>query len=518
MSVLTKSIAARLSAFARAGVFSAFTLGLAACEEIVDFSGQPREELASISAQTQQTPVYVAERIAIGSLETALAGSLPGVLSEVSERVRKAVCSVEDGDKICRDAVVTGTVERDGEPRLNGTPAGFEVEVPVRIALKARESRKGAAEPIQIARRATVKATIKGGLSESWVASMQLDGPITWSEPPEVKVFDGRLSIAADVERVIKRRLKQFADGLADMIQPKQLKAMTQSTWRALQSPVQIAERPDIWLIGDPVDVRFGGFAVRPDRQSIEIRSAVITRLRTVVGTRPTPLWPRAMVQLSVAPTNAGGGVILPVEVSYEQLREGLDRSVMSGTFPSKPSVNGAPVEPVSYTIKSIRLQPAGVKLALGVDLALAIPGSMRNLRGYAYYLCTPEVRQGDTLLRLTKAALFDPASIPEGRRGTLQPILEKAFAERVELATAYDLGPAMQQAMALVNTASDRRLAEGLHLKGKLNGWKVRSAEPGKTALRLNVEFTGELIVSDDRASVAAGTPIAADPGLPPQ
>ncbi len=173
-------------------------------------------------------------------------------------------------------------------------------------------------------------------------------------------------------------------------------------------------------------------------------------------------------------------------------------------------------MQPVTYTIKSFRVQPAGVRVAVGVDLALAMPGSMRSLRGYAYYLCTPEVREGDTLLRLTKASLFEPAAIPDAHRDRVAPLLQKKFAERVELATTYDLGPAMSQAMALVNAAADRQIAEGLHLKGLLTGWKVRTAEPGRTALRLYVEFLGELTVSNGRAAVAAGT-ANAEPGLPP-
>jgi Domain of unknown function (DUF4403) len=488
----------------------------AGCEEIVDFSGQPREETGAVSAQAQLTPVYVAERIEMEALEQTLTNSVPAQLGEISDRVRKASCRTdEDGDKICRDVIITGAVLRDGDLKLTGTPTGFELTVPVRVQLKVRDSKGERTE--DIVHRSSVTAVIAGGLDEAWVASMAHDGRLTWTEPPEFAVFEGKYNFGDDINGLLRRRIGSVADVLKAALQPRELKAMTQGTWRALQTPVQIAERPDIWLFGEPVDVRFGGFRVRPDRRAVEIRSAVVTRLRTVVGQRPTPMWPRPMVQLSVAPSNAVGGVVLPVDIGYDQLSGALETGSAKGTLPVPPSVTKEPVEPVNYTIKSFKVQPAGVRVAVGVDLALAIPGSMRSLRGYAYYLCTPEVREGDTLLRLTKADLFEPATIPEAYRDRVAPLLQKAFAERVELATTYDLGPAMQQAMALMNTAADRQIAEGLHLKGQLTGWKVRNAEPGRTALRLYVEFLGELSVSNGRAAVAVGA-AAPEPGLPPQ
>jgi Domain of unknown function (DUF4403) len=483
---------------------------LAACEEIVDFSGQPREEVATISPRVEQTPIYVAERVDLAGLEVELTGRIPQVIAEISDRIRKAVCTTIDGDKVCRDAIVSGSVERDGEPSLVGTTTGFELQVPVKIALRARRVGQKNDEAVTITARKTIKAGIIGKLDESWTASVSFAGQFTWNETPTVQVFDSTYSIGGDVERALRRRVDVLTAVLTDKVQPKQLKTMTAATWRALQSPVQIGERPDIWLIGEPLDVRFGGFAVRPDSRTLEIRTAIVTQLKTSLGSRPTPLWPRDMVQLSVAPASATGGVVLPVEVSYDDIAASLDRSALKGAVKTG--------ETIGYAIKGMRIQPAGIRLALSVDLALDVSASMRTLRGYAYYLATPEVREGDTMLRLTKAVLYEPAAIPDTYRDRLQPFLEKAMAERIGLATAYDLGPAMQQAMALVNTAADRRLAEGLRLSGKLKGWKVRSAEPGRNALRLNVEFTGELTVTDDRAAVAAGVTTQPEPGLPPQ
>lgn len=481
-------------------------LGLAGCEEIVDFSGRPNEKLQAGTAETAGSAIYVAEPIDTSGLDETLAGLIPAEVTTIGRRIKKAQCRSSEGEEICRTAMLRGAVIRDGQVRLKGIAGGVALEVPLRADLTARIEGADDASPQQSSHRYVLTATYKAQLDEAWQIGFELAKDVVWNEPPTVQVHDATASIEAELLDELLPKLRRFAGRLGQVLQPNKLKGLTAEAWRALHAPIQIASGPEIWLSGEPRDVRFGGFADRDG--GLEIRTLIATRLRTYVDERPKPLWPADQPALNAAPGSAIGGIVLPIDVGYEDLRAKLKQKLMLGV--AVPAVAGEPVPVV--TVRDVTLYPVGTRLGIGIDMVVKVPGVWRGLRGYAHFLATPVVEPGSNRLGLGRAELIDPSVIPDQYKRDLAAISRREFADEIAKAMDFDIGQSLERAMQLVNAAADRFIGDGLRLKGKLTSWRVGTIETSRNGLRLNAEFLGDLTIREDKGAQAAAVPAASE------
>lgn len=485
-------------------------IALAGCEEIVDFSGRPMEKLQTGTAEAGNSAILVAETVDVAELADALPGLVPADLTGLGKRVKKAQCRTSDGEQLCRSASLKGAITRDGSITLAGTPAGITVTVPLRADLTAQLEGAKDSQPEQISGRFTVVATYKAQFDEAWHVSFELGKDLAWSEPATVPVFDVETSIESEVLDELLPKLRRFSGRLEDALQPRNLRALTASAWRALHAPIQIASGPDIWLSGEPREVHFGGFAARGS--GLEIRAVIATRLRTVINTRPKPLWPTEQPDLNAAPTRAIGGIVLPIDIGYEDLRVAVKKRLMHGL--AIPPVAGEVA--LTMAVKDVTLYPVGTRLGVGLDLSVKVPGLWRSLRGFAHFLATPVVEPGGNRLTLSRAELIDPSVVPDQYKRDLAPLTRREFADVIAKAMDFDLGQPLERAMLLVNSASDRTIGDGLHLKGKLTDWRVGTIETTRSGLRLNAEFIGDLAVREELGAVSAEVVPAAGTALP--
>lgn len=475
------------------------SLGLGGCEEIVDFSGRPIEKLQTGTAEAANSAILVAESLPAEGIDEGFRALVPDEILRIVKRVRKARCRSSEGEEVCRAAIVKGAVLRDGEPTLVGTARGLMASIPLRAELVAELGGDKSAAPQQITQRFELLADYAVSFADDWTLGVALEKELRWSDAAELRVFDTKVAIGPDILDEMQPHLRRFAGRLSEALQPRKLPALTAEAWRALHAPFQIASGPDIWLSGEPREIRFGGIAFQGGK--LDVRAAIGTRLRTFIDVRPKPLWPGEQPAPNPAPTKAIGGIVLPIDIGYEDLRAELRPRLMRGL--KVPAVVGETVPEVS--VKDVTLYPVGTRLGIGLDMIVRIPGLWRRLRGHAHFLATPNVEPGGSRLILSRAELIDPSVIPDQYRRYLAPLTRREFADEIAAALSFDLGKPLEQAMLLLNAAADRPIGDGLRLKGRLVDWRVGTIETTRNGLRLNTEFIGDLAIREDLGAVSA-------------
>lgn len=487
-------------------VMLAASLALAGCEETVDLSQPPVTRAPRLKAETSVTSVQVAEHKNLGTIAVKLGAAMTSPVADISRRLNEALCTTsKKGREICEDLRLSGSVELDGPPALEAHGQTVQLDIPLRYAVTARLIDGSGGTVFTRTGRLSARAPLKVAIDEQWKLALVYDGSLAWSDPPDFPVLKATASIEPDVAAALVPIVRKLAQTLTPDLQPDRLKQITAAAWRHLHYPIELSERPSLWLRGDPMEVRFAGLATTS--RSLELRTAIVTRLSILEGERPAPLMPRAVPQLTLGEIVGAGGPILPVDVDYDRILAQIGRSL-----PADAPLASDPDTETAISYASAEMRAVGSQLALTLSLNARLPELWRGVRCRVSYLAEPAVAQGETVLRLINASRTPDAKIRSYAEPARDLLWRRSVSDRLVRSIAYDTAPDLEATLALARSAIDQPLGEGLRLKGLFTGARIASAVPAEKGIRLNVELLGEIVVGPEQPEFAAdaGKPLA--------
>lgn len=478
----------------------AAAMALAGCEETVDVTQRPAARTANADPRPAITEVIVAERIDIGGLGETLGQAFSGRLAQLTRTVERAWCVPDAANrKRCQDVKLTAEIALDGRPRLLTEGEQLTVEVPIIVALDVRNYGKPRRQLLQNETKLAVRVPIQASIDESWKLTIGAGADLAWPHSPILEVLEGHVNIGQEVARGVRARMPKFIEALSDLLQPAQLKAMTGLTWRHLHYPLQLSERPDLWLRGDPMAVRFAGLRANDD--TIDVRAAILTQLSGVIGARPLPLMPRPIPYLTFGePGSKSGGLVLPVIVDYEQVKRAFAAQLPQQTLlPTDPQMPGR------LMMRDLDVYASGNRLVLDVSLDAELPDLWRRVVARAALLGELVAGESEPILRLDKVDLAPTAPLRSYARPAAEMLRDRKVIAAIIEPLAVDVSSQTAALLALANETVNLTFSDGLHLKGRFDAARIRSVLPTQDGLQVGVELIGEIGVHMDRPELAS-------------
>ncbi|HYH05996.1 MAG TPA: DUF4403 family protein [Thermoanaerobaculia bacterium] len=303
--------------------------------------------------------------------------------------------------------------------------------------------------------------------------------PVHYAKPCEVTWLDIDIT-RRFVAPVVEEQLTAAAR-ILDRQTPAQtnLRPRTEQIWSSLQQPVELA--PRTWLVLEPTDVALS--PISGSGANVTSTLTLHATTRVVVGEKPaTARKPLPALRVANAVPD-GMRVPFDLELPYDEASR-----IATRDYANRPmKIGGKPL-----TIETIRLLPAGsgrVQVEAKIDYR---GGGLRNYRGLIYLQGTPTFRVNQIELNDLDYTL--------DRRGFLANLAERAAHEsirqKIREAARFDLRPRLDEARAEVTRALNRKLADGVVMRGRAETIEPVSVTAGEHAIRVRVIATGSVEV----------------------
>ena len=473
-------------------------LSLAGCNRAVDVTAKPGEAADQQLAESQPAAIMVAAPVDLSHAEEEIAKQLPAEVALIGRRIARAQCVTNAAkQQVCLDVRLSGRVIRDGQAKLAGTSRGLELIVPLRYELVAQPYGAGANTVLNGRFNATANFTL--AMDEHWQPALKLEQGFKWDDGAKVKVLAGDTTLQADAEPYLTQHLGKLPATTVAGLVPGELKHQVEVVWRFLHYPIALSEEQQIWLRGTPLGLRYAGIANADG--ATELRMAVTARMQTFVGERPAPLPPSPMAAPGSGPEATGGGVLLPAEVPYEALAAASARHLPA--IPARTVAREAPAAPSE--VKALAYFASGRRLGVAVHFASIPGGGWMSGHAAAYFLATPVVKPGSTLIGLGQTELYAPGLKPSPALKEMPFLADTRFAESISTSMSVDIADKLAAATEMVQRHASVPLAQGLKLTMTATSAKVARISPGIDTLRLQIEVDGALMVRREGTDVAA-------------
>jgi hypothetical protein len=301
--------------------------------------------------------------------------------------------------------------------------------------------------------------------------------PVHYAKPCEVTWLDIDIT-RRFVAPVVEQQLQQAAR-IIDEQTPKQtnIRPRAQQIWDSLQQPVELGERT--WLVLEPNDLALS--PISGSGANITSTLTLHAKTRVVVGEKPAD-GRKPLPALRVA--NAVPDVLrvpVDVEVAYDDLSRIITRNYANKTI----QVGDKPLK-----IESVRFMPgSGGRVLIEAQIDYR-GGGLKNYRGKIHL-------QGTPAFRTTQIEFPDlDYTLDRRDRGFFAGLLERAahesIREKIRNAVRFDLRPRLDEARAEITQALNRKLAEGVVMRGRAETIEPQSITAGATAITVRVLATG--------------------------
>lgn len=469
------------------------------CQDTTDLTRRPVERQNEAGQQSITTKVFVASQINDDTLREQLAGLLPENISTVKLWVKKAACAKYRGRRRCASAHFVGSIRRDGPLSVAALGKDLRVMVPLRYEMTATGSRHAEKLKQTTSGRLTLSALYEIALDKDMKPSVRYLNSYRWQGDTEVKLLNGKVSIARAITRKVRTRLRSFASMIANDLETRSATDILAKAWRTLHYPVELSAKDNLWLRGEPMSVGFAG--MKSDSGVLEVRFGIDTRLKSFIGARPMPLIPIAMPDLArEVAGDARSHFLMPVRLDYDVIKGRLAKILPAGSV-IKAERNG---EELLFTVKGAEIFPSLGRLALAVSLEADLPDRWRSLSGTAYLVGSLKVRGSDGVLSLASAKFTAPTASPSLFADGKFLLPQQPFREAFERAVKIDLRQAFGSVLQKANKIMNRPLSDDLMLNGVFRSLDVHSIEPQRDGLLVNLDLIGDLTVAH-RSEVAS-------------
>ena len=497
MSVLRTGLSLRTLSLA-AGILAG--LSLAGCNRAVDVTAKPGEQADQQLAESQPAAILVAAPIDLGHTNDEVNKLLPVEIAQIGRRIAHAQCSTVKGQQVCLDVRLSGRIVRDGQAHFIGTARGLDLQVPFRYELVAQPF--GAGSNTTLNGKLTATASYTLSLDEHWQPALKQEPGYKWDDGGKIKVLAGDTTVQADVEPVLSQHLSKLPPAAVGGLVPAELKHQVEVVWRFLHYPVALSQEQQIWLRGTPLGLRYGGISSVDG--VTELRMAVTARMQTFVGERPAPLPPSPLASPGSGPEAMGGGVLLPAEIAYETLAASVEPHLPA--IPPREVAGEKSAPPAQ--VKALGFFASGRRLGVAVHFGALPGGSWFSGHAAAYFLATPAIKPGSSILTLSQTELYAPNLKPSSALKEMPFLADSRFADNIGASLSIDVADKLAAATDLVQRHANVSLTQGLMLTMAPASARVAKISPGIDALHLQIEVDGQLLVRRE------GTDVAIDSG----
>ena len=408
--------------------------------------------------------------IGLADLAARLEEEVPDTLLNINQN-----CRLARGRWGSISARCSGWLRRDGRIRVSGAQKTVSFKIPLKFRVTARSRGE-----IRVSETATgeftVTANVRPELRDDWKLSFAMDTDFHWDRPAEIRVFGLRITVRGLVNDAIKKELGKLAAKLQKIVAEQlRLRERAAALWQGLGEPVELDAEHGIWAAAQPTAVFISPIEVRDGRiaATVGLEARVVVAIgtpieRADVGALPKPILGQ--------PASRELLVEAPIVISHEAISDRLTALLNGRTFPiAWKKIQG---ELRVTRVSSYSTSPNG--LALGFEVAAS--SSFLRTNGTVFLTGTPQIveRQidGKQSVRFRLGELgFTPAI--EGRLGKFGAwfLIDEvaAYLEQAQEETdMLDLSEEYETARAGVNALLNRKLSDGIVLRGEITDIKI--------------------------------------------
>ncbi|CAN5159089.1 DUF4403 family protein [soil metagenome] len=426
---------------------------------------------------------------AVSSISATLQFSLPTLDRALERKVPRRLATIDDDGRSCWhrrilgrmvniDCEYSGYVERTGPISLRAENGRMEAAMPLfgtvsgegigRFARMLHGTGEG---------QLMVYATARPRLKSDWSVSLDMREGFRWREPPTLQILGFRIDLTRYIEPKIRQQIGRIQSDAAASVAAMNIRGKAESAWQQAFAVVKIVDSPAVWLKTTPQAIAFSGTRARGDvlEGSIEISGAT----ETAIGTQPSASAPTQLPTLGSDVTNPGRfSVIIPVTISYDQIRQKI-QDVMSARAQS-----GGP------DVQDISVYPSSGKIVAGLHLKI---GSDSGDGAWVYVTATPQVDAAAQTVQFGDFSITtDSTSAPGNPLATLlnDPTLLQNLQQQMRLTFQTE----WQAMLASASTRLTRPLANGFRSEGSLTSAELSNVSLLPDALRIDLLASGNM------------------------
>ncbi|MEY3089843.1 MAG: hypothetical protein RL113_159, partial [Pseudomonadota bacterium] len=274
-------------------------------------------------------------------LEKFLNDEVPNDLASLDERNKSCVdpqyikrpaipsCKLKGFSFSCRDWTedmkvfprikchVQGWIKRNGHITVNGNGQTLQFTFPIKAQASADGLLYGTAHA---AAMLYINATPT--INKDWTISIDLEHNFTWSNTPELKLFNlFNINIKSVLEPKLKKAMDKFAQKVPDLLDQLDIKGKMQEEWEDIQKPIKIDNQSETYLVFQPNMIACSQIDIKDHimRSTVSIKG----KANIILGTAPANYDTTKLSPLQpLCYTDKGFNLHLPIKVTYNELLE----------------------------------------------------------------------------------------------------------------------------------------------------------------------------------------------------
>ncbi|MET0384232.1 MAG: DUF4403 family protein [Burkholderiaceae bacterium] len=451
----------------------AFAAALASCGDKALFVKPARSAGTAAALQTQDSTLGARVSIPLDTIRTSIDNALPRTLSGAIGPEAPPCARVSQALKIISHCVAVDAdyaISRGTVAVAASGARSFRVSAPVSIGghgnLRAGNALdRFVIDALSLGTRsfdgaAVVTADISLDVGADWCPKPAVKLDLQWTSGPRFQALGG---VWIDLGPILRGRLAPAAQAIEESI----VRAVPCDAARSQAGQLMAARSVPIRLplVGQtfvnvrPTGAGYSGLNVTADAVSMAFRVSA----KADLGPEAAAAAPTALPPLQAIPDVAPRiRIAVPVRPTYGQLTDAANELLAGRTF-----AVDTPAGKASVAVHAVEVYPAGDRVAVGVDLAIDMPGSLFDVEGSLYALGAPRI--DGTVLTLDDVGFAQV--LDDDAWGHVTAPLRQWILSEIVRATRYD---AAQDAAALQQT-----LADALTRLGAAHGLQLRPIAP---------------------------------------
>lgn len=450
----------------------------AACASTTAFAdGKPPLAADAPPAATADSSISATVQFSLSALDRTLERKIPRRLATIDDAGRSCWSRRILGRMVNIDCEYSGSIDRTGPISLRAENGRLIAAMPLfgsvsgegigRFARLLHGTGEG---------QLMVYATARPLLRPDWSVSLDMSEGFRWQESPTLQILGFRINLTRYVEPKIREQIGRVQRDAAASVAAMDIRGKAATAWQQAFSVVKIVDTPAIWLKTTPQTVAFSGTHAHGDVLEGAIEIAGTTE--TSVGQQPSAPSPTSLPKLGSDVANPGSfSMILPVTISYDQIREKI-QTVMTARAQS-----GGPV------VRDISVYPSSGKLVAGIHLE----SSSGNDGVWIYLTATPQIDANAQTVQFSDLAVVPDSSATEpspAAKLMSDPTLIQDLRQQVGLAFQSE----WQALLTSANARLTRPLSGGFRSEGNLSSVKLSQVSLLSDSIRIDLRASGNL------------------------
>lgn len=391
---------------------------------------------------------------------------------------------------------VKGWIKRNGHIGVKGNGQTLQFTFPIKAQASADGLLYGTAKAA-----AMLYISATPTINSDWTISIELEHNFTWSNSPELKLFNlFNINIKSVLEPKFKKALNDFAQKVPNLLNQLDLKQKMQEEWEDIQKPIKIDNQSETYLVFQPNMIACSQIDIKDHimRSTVSIKG----KANIILGTAPANYDTTKLNPLQpLCYTDKGFNLHLPIKVTYNELLERTKNEKSARdlyTIDFKDSVIPGVLNISNPKIIKNEQGTLSISAHVSYDsrdewLKMLDKFHWFDIQGEVMFSGTPEIDKNERTIKFTKltyqsntnSKLFDMLIHIAGI-GPIQSYLQEIV--------HFDYGDKIDEWMNKINDAL-RNVAQGdLILSGHLDTATVENFTINEDDITIDTHLSGNL------------------------